>query len=172
MHVHCGDCAYGWVAAYLPMAINKLTPLMKAPCPMCGSRRVLLGQHPRRAGDVEAWVGSGDIGTSSLTIWAVLLGRTSPHGRFDVPHDPSDFGRCYRLLQIAPDWRPRLTEVAAAVPAWAPFVREWDQLTALYEHELAHGPVQRGKRMAPRTWALLRTLRDEAKSMARSGASA
>ena len=58
---------------------------------------------------------------------------------FDVPHDPSDFGRCYRLLQLAPEWTARLEEVAQAYPAWEPFVREWDKLTAMYEQLIVTG---------------------------------
>lgn len=159
MHVHCGDCSHEWVCAYLPLPATKLVPLMKARCPSCGSKRVNMGLLPRESSSVEAWVGNGDTGTSSLTIWAVLMGRTSPHGRYDIPYDPADFGRCYRLLKIAPEWRARLQEVADVVPAWKPFVRAWDLLTETYEHELSHGPMRKGARMAPRTYEMLQRLR-------------
>lgn len=110
----------------------------------------------------ERWIGDGDTGTSSLTIWAVLMKRVSPDGNFYYPLDPDDFGRCYRLLKIMPEWRNRLGEVAEAYPPFAPFVREWDRISALYEHELEHGPVsKRGYRMAPQTYALMQELRKE-----------
>jgi len=82
------------------------------------------------------WLLSGDTGVSSKTICAVMTGsaKADSFGP-DVPHDPSDFGRCYRLLQHFPEWRARLPEVAAAYPIWGPMVDAWDDLTTLYEVE-------------------------------------
>jgi hypothetical protein len=79
------------------------------------------------------WLEGVDTGISSETIWRTLTGETPSDT--DVPCDPSDFGRCYRLLKIMPEWRPRLREVARKYRDWRPFVRHWDELTALYEAE-------------------------------------
>jgi hypothetical protein len=79
------------------------------------------------------WARGRDTGISSGTIYAVITGHASPCGWRDIPHDPSDFGRCYRLLELFPQWKQRLGLVAAAYPAWKPFVREWDKLTQMYE---------------------------------------
>ena len=46
LHVYCADCAHAWICAYLPMTIRKVAPLMKAPCPMCGGKRVYPGLRP------------------------------------------------------------------------------------------------------------------------------
>ncbi len=78
-----------------------------------------------------AWVVGGDTGTSSQTIWSVMVGVK--HDRPWTPLDSDDFGRCYRLLELVPEWRKRLPEVAALHPDWKPLVREWDRLTSLYE---------------------------------------
>jgi hypothetical protein len=91
-----------------------------------------------------------------------LMRRVSPHGHMDIPYDPDDFGRCYRLLKVMPSWRERLAEVAAVCPQWAPFVEAWGELTALYEDELENGPVTKGVRMAPRLYARMRELRGRA----------
>lgn len=95
------------------------------------------------AGDVELeWLLGPDTGTSSLTIFAVLSARSGasvPADRRSPPWDPDDFGRCYRLLERIPAWRTRLHEVAAAYPVWAPLVREWPALEALYREELPKG---------------------------------
>lgn len=82
------------------------------------------------------WALGNDTGISSMTICAVMTG-TPINPRFgpDVPHDPSDFGRCYRLLALFPTWRNRLPEVAERYPIWGPMVEAWDELTALYEVE-------------------------------------
>ena len=83
------------------------------------------------------WLLSGDTGISSKTILAVMTRSKmgEPFGP-DVPHDPSDFGRCYRLLALFPGWRARLPEVAEKFPAWGPMVLAWGELTALYEEEI------------------------------------
>lgn len=51
------------------------------------------------------WALSGDTGASSQTLACAVLGirqedRAFP---FDVPYDYSDFGRCYRLVQLVPE---------------------------------------------------------------------
>ncbi len=99
------------------------------------------------------WVRSWDTGISSLTIFEVLSG----HEVFDlkhrdIPYDPADFGRCYRLLQAAPRWRKRLPEVAARHPRWAPFVECWDEMERLYLEELP-------SKNCPKLYALMRRLR-------------
>ena len=76
------------------------------------------------------WLLGDDTGTSSQTILAVMTG--SKIECVDVPLDRADFGRCHRLLVHFPEWRARLPEVANRYPEWAPLVRDWDALTALY----------------------------------------
>lgn len=105
----------------------------------------------------EAWINGPDTGISSATIWQIATGWDAPrYATFgpDVPHDPADFGRCYRLLQAFPWMRDKLSSVAACVPKWGPMVREWDRLTALYEEELPTGE-------APKLHALLHQLEGE-----------
>ena len=69
------------------------------------------------------------------------------------PADPDDFGRCYRLLALIPEWRPRLGEVSALFRKWKPLVDHWAELEALYQEEV---PNHRGS--APRLYALMRSL--------------
>lgn len=85
---------------------------------------------------LDEWARSWIVGASSAAIFCTLTGLMPPqwpHGRsaFDAPHDGSDFWRCMTLLDIAPEFRTRLGEVAAAVPAFAPLVPEWARLEAL-----------------------------------------
>jgi hypothetical protein len=72
------------------------------------------------------WILSDDVGASSATIWAVMMGVVHP--RASLPLDPSDFGRCSRLLALFPEWRPRRE-----------LVKRWDDLVALYEAERPSG---------------------------------
>lgn len=112
----------------------------------------------------EEWRASWDTGISSATIWSVCMDRRAfsdlPVG--DVPQDPDDFGRCYRLLRAFPEWRAKLPRVADLYPAWKPLVARWDDLTRLYEEELPTGS-------APRLFALLQELRADRVTAARNG---
>ena len=79
-----------------------------------------------------AWALSDDTGTSSETIMHVME-RTETIDDVGVPHDPDDFGRCYRLLQAFPHYRKRLHEVADKYPMWVGLVRDWDKLASMFE---------------------------------------
>lgn len=100
------------------------------------------------------WIGGRDTGASSVAIWSHMMGARSS-GSF--PYDPSDFGRCYRLLTLAPEWRARIGEMAKYSKTWARLAARWDELTALFEAEtgaggLATADVYGG---APRTYAAM-----------------
>lgn len=119
-------------------------------------------------GDVEKeWFRGHETGISSKTIFSVLAsGPTrlaaeaalSSHWGGDVPHDPSDFGRCYRLLEKFPEWKDRLGEVAAKYPKYGPMVREWDQLTILWKQEAPTG-------RCPKLFDLIQKLEDEGRAI-------
>lgn len=88
----------------------------------------------------DDWINGRDTGISSATIFHVMTGRgTRYHDCYDVPHDPDDFGRCYRLLQHFPAWKLRLSEVAERFPKWAPMVVQWDEMEHLYLRDLPTG---------------------------------
>jgi hypothetical protein len=98
------------------------------------------------------WIVGRDTGSSSQTIWAVMMGAESAYASY--PYDPADFGRCYRLLALIPEWRVALDRVARAYPktAWKSLVKHWDELTELYEVEAPSGTC-------PRLYARMRELR-------------
>ena len=101
------------------------------------------------------WIRSGDTGTSSKTIWYVMMGLPwADSWGPSPPWDPDDFGRCYRLLVEFPQWRERLGEVAARYRSWGPLVREWARLTDLYEEEAPSGT-------APKLYAAVKELLKE-----------
>lgn len=98
------------------------------------------------------WIASDDTGISSKTIWAVMMNAEIDYAH--VPWDPADFGRCYRLLEAVPEWKPRLGEVAKKYPAWTGLVENWPELEALYLEELPTGKApklyQRMKQLTER----------------------
>ena len=168
--VHCKKCQHEWALGFLPLPADQIGKLAKARCPACNSKDVLIGPQPKETGDGDwqAWIRNGDTGVSSETIWSVMTG--CPVRYADIPYDPSDFGRCYRLLKIMPSWRARLPKVAERYPKWGPMVEAWEELTALYEDELANGPIERGERSAPKTYKRMLELREAADAVARSAA--
>lgn len=115
-------------------------------------------QRPTRRGEkrmskADTWIAGDDTGISSRTIWAVMRGV--PANRWaSPPLDPSDFARCCRLLSLMPEWRPRLSEVAAAYPEWGPLVARWDECERLFLEEWVSG-------RAPKLYALMQTLLEQ-----------
>jgi uncharacterized C2H2 Zn-finger protein len=108
-----------------------------------------------RTHDPEAWLRGPDTGTSSITIWSVMMDRPSvirARGGASIPWDPDDFGRCHRLMKLFPEWRTRLPEVALAYPEWAGLVANWAELEMLYETERPSG-------LAPRLYARMKEVR-------------
>jgi hypothetical protein len=112
-----------------------------------------------RSDEYLEWFAGTDTGVSSKVIWLVMMGMSVQllgPGWPAPPQDPSDFGRCYRLLNRFPEWRQRLPEVAEKYPEWGPMVRGWEKLTEMYEHALE---VQAQK--APEMYDLMQELLEE-----------
>ena len=96
------------------------------------------GRSDAPATTVDEWYRGFDTGTSSKAIYRQMqrFPQLDPHS---WPRDPDDFGRCYRLLALAPEWRARIVEMAQHGPEWRALGLAWDELTALYEEELPSG---------------------------------
>lgn len=79
-----------------------------------------------------------DYGISSITILAATQDIKLTDA--SVPHDPSDFVRCYKMLNAlgcadARDRKIVLLEVARKYSEWVAFVDAWEELNSLYEEE-------------------------------------
>ena len=149
---YCTRCGQG-LNINLPQPMDLLGEIMKAFVKI--HSRCAAGNYVEKpATTPEEWADGRDTGTSSLTIYSAITGKRSRHISFDVPHDPDDFGRCYRLLKLFPAWREKLAETIKLCPEWEPFVAAWDELTALYELEV---PNHTGS--APKLYARMKELR-------------
>ncbi len=85
------------------------------------------------------WWCTGDVGISSEAIAFVMCGLTTEKILEDhwtpYPHDSADFGRCYELLKIFPEWRKRIKEMGRLGKIWTRIASAWDELEILYEQE-------------------------------------
>ena len=91
----------------------------------------------RYYGDPRRWRDGPDTGLSSIAIYEKFMAayvRDPAH-----PRDPSDFGRCHRLLAAIPEWRARIGEMAGVSSTWKALVTHWDELEALYLEESPSG---------------------------------
>jgi hypothetical protein len=80
------------------------------------------------------WMFSDDTGSSSKAICAHMLGVKKTCASY--PSDPSDLGRCLRLLELIPEWKPRIKEMGVYAPGWAGQVEQWDSLAAKMAEEV------------------------------------
>jgi hypothetical protein len=137
---HCTRCGQG-LAINLPQLMTVMVAAMRAFAEAHSNCEPTWTEPEPKTW--REWAEGRDTGVSSFTIWAVMTGLPSPMKSLDVPYDPADFGRCYRLLKLMPEWRPRLGRVTKHCARWRPFVDAWDELTALYEEELPTGTCPR-----------------------------
>lgn len=92
------------------------------------------------------WLAGGDSGMSSEAIVHHMLGMECDGS---YPHDPADLGRCLRMLELFPEWKPRIAEMAVYSKAWKTLANRWDALSALMSEEV--GIDWKKGRSAPRT---------------------
>lgn len=92
----------------------------------------------RRIGN---WLLGDDTGISSKTMAAIALGSDQGYMSWhvDAPHDPSDFARCYRLVQAVPEIRAAFPRIAERVPPFAGILERWDELCAVFDREAPTG---------------------------------
>ena len=138
---YCTHCGVG-MTCQMPMEMGAFIRAMgrfadeHAKCPP--AKKDVLPPNDETMTPMQ-WRLGRDTGTSSCTIWSVMnmLGPVDLNDRYDIPYDPADFGRCYRMLKLFPTWRMRLHEVSTRFPEWFPFVRNWSELERMYEHALS-----------------------------------
>jgi hypothetical protein len=111
------------------------------------------------------WLGGNDTGASSKALALAALGEMPE--RPSYPSDGSDFGRCHRLLQAAPEARAGLEKLEVdGGPYWAALASRWDEITTAYVDEVERGA--RGKTYELMK-SILRPIEDADRSFVRLG---
>lgn len=106
------------------------------------------------------WIAGDDTGVSSKMIWAHMLNVTCKPPWWRYPSDPADLGRCLRLLELVPEWKQRIKEMAEHGPTWAALVAHWDELEQSMRDEVGIAWEKGDK--APRTYAHMRRILKDA----------
>jgi len=87
------------------------------------------------------WAAYGERGLSSMSIYNFFAPQLGlPKVSFwsaCVPADGADFGRCYGLLLLLPEWKARLDELTVLGSRWESLIKNWDKLSRLHELEKA-----------------------------------
>lgn len=83
---------------------------------------------------VIKWLFSGDTGASSKSLAAEFFGHRYEHCY--PPLDPSDLGRCLRLIKIAPSVRKCVDSLALKDDRWAKAAKVWDSIAEAMEEEV------------------------------------
>jgi len=98
---------------------------------------------------------SDDTGISSQSIVAVMTGcDLGKVKNLSAPHDPADLGRCLRLLERFPEWKPRLKLMAGVNERWAKAVECWDEIGVSMADEVGID-WSKGQK-APNTYKLMK----------------
>ncbi|MBN0231326.1 hypothetical protein JTL43_33490, partial [Pseudomonas aeruginosa] len=71
------------------------------------------------------WLRDGQVGASSRAIHDHMLGLPMERHHAAYPHDPDDLNRCLLLLNLIPEWAPRIREMAQHSQEWAALASSW-----------------------------------------------
>ena len=104
------------------------------------------------------WFGSRDTGLSSKCIALFLAAGVVEEA--NVPHDPSDLGRCLRLLARIPEWKSRISELKSIGGLWPTYAARWDEMAESMADEV--GIDWSKGREAPKTYDLMKRVEVEA----------
>lgn len=108
------------------------------------------------------WVVYGETGISSKTMWSAINGASTKEqnnrkgNKFDVPHDPADFRRCYEYVKSTNVTKDQLKIVKDVFKWFAPFIDNWDKIVEIYESE-------KEQRSCPKTYDYIQELENESR---------
>lgn len=100
-----------------------------------------------------AWLRDGDVGMSSRAIHDHMLGLKAKEG-YSYPSDPDDLNRCLLLLDLIPEWAPRMGEMAQYGESWAGLAARWGEIAEAFLSEAGLNWCH--NRPAPRTYDLMK----------------
>lgn len=137
--------------------------LEKAGCPLGYDTGIDSGKSlEQRAQD---WIVNGRVGLSSKAIWSHMTGtpmKDDGFGAYLAPSDPADLNRCLLLLDLIPEWKPRMHEMAEHGPEWTGLIARWDEIVECFLDEVGLNWCKGKEIRATRTYALMKQARGAA----------
>lgn len=124
-----------------------------AGCPL-GYDTTMPGAEATVTERAAKWLLDGQVGMSSRAIYCHMTGNEDK--RWSYPSDPDDLNRCLLLLDLIPEWKERMGEMAARGTAWAGLAVRWEELSATFLDEVGLGWSK--AKSAPKTFALMKQL--------------
>lgn len=85
---------------------------------------------------IAKWLAQGNVGKPSRFMAAVAIKGNSKGlygGR--APIDKKDIGECLDLLSYAPGVEDYFNEIAKASPSWSSIIKNWDNLSDIYQKQ-------------------------------------
>lgn len=80
------------------------------------------------------WFSEGETGLSSKAIALTALGEMPKNPSY--PSDGADFMRCIKLLELCPEAKTGLDELAVnGGPVWAALIKRWEEISAACRHD-------------------------------------
>jgi len=146
------DYMHGKIKGQKKLEDAMVAALEQAGCPL-GYDTSMPGAESTVHDRAVAWIRDGRVGLSSRAIHDHMLGLKAKEG-WSHPWDPDDLNRCLLLLDLIPEWKPRMPEMAQRSKAWAGLVERWDEIVATFLEEVGLNWTK-GK-SAPRTYALMK----------------
>jgi hypothetical protein len=130
--------------------------LEQAGCPV-GYDTAIPGAESTVAERAQGWILNGQVGMSAKAIYCQMTGNTDKD-RWNYPHDPDDLNRCLLLLDLIPEWKPRMIEMAQRGPAWKGLAENWESISATFIDEVGLDWCK--ARSAPKTYDLMQAAID------------
>lgn len=148
------DYMHGKIKGQKKLEEAMVAALEAAGCPL-GYDTALPGADKSVEQRAQKWIIDGQVGSSSKAIYRhMLIGGESKGACHSYPHDPDDLNRCLLLLDLIPEWKPRIAEMACYGTAWAGLTVKWDEISQCFLDEVGLNWCK-GK-SAPRTYELMK----------------
>lgn len=106
---------------------------------------------------VYAWMQTDDVGQSSKFMAKIMSGgKYFPNARYYHPRDPSDFGRCIKLLEAEPSLKDNIDLMRKHSEVWDALISNWSDLLESLETECPEW--RKGKGSSPITYKKMKEL--------------
>lgn len=153
------DYMHGKIKGHKKLEAAMEKALEAAGCPL-GYDTTLPGAESTVEQRAVAWLRDGWVGMSSRAIHDHMLGLPAKDG-YSAPRDPADLNRCLLLLDLIPEWKARMGEMAQH-SQWVNLAPRWNEVVDSFLDEVGLD-WSKGKNLrATRTYDLMKQIEGRA----------